>query len=666
MDPDIAQIQTSEAPEPSVEASAAPPPKKRAKTANIAQIQGALKRRGKKKSLSLLTDMPLDVIFEIFSNLLPGDLIALSRSNKAFRTLLFHRSSITVWRSARNNVPGLPDCPPELSEPAYANLLFTTNCHYCGRQGTQIIEWLLLTRCCKSCRENPAFFFDATNHPNDHKRDWLRSYLPSITRGRNTYVRMSDLAPFLEQWETQGNDNGGIDHLLKRSKEKTKLLKQRLLPHQLWDEQRNRNRELELDAIRKQRRRAVWDKLSETGLGDEKAFLNSSQKDFLRNMEGMKEPTPLTERNWLKIKDPIISWVQRARRERIREQRSAPYTTAINAIRPLLDAYGRTRPLTDCFPTTMDFCCIPQARAYIDELVTSGAALDAAHFTGLIPIAIQQWHNDASQHLYPLLPPWLIGTRHPDVLRSALVWFHCASKGSYPLPCNDTTIGYPRILVHTHTRHERRRVDEPQSPDDDLANAVCDIYLCSSYMLDPAQLKANITFDLHASFAAAEIVQLCGLDPSTASAEEMDELDARIACVPCKEIITWRKAVSHVYKPCHAGQREWVLLDDADCAALKKLEAKDRPKTTTGTFWCMRCRRFDRAMCNFFFSHKGLKALKAHMERAHGVVQFRPKYGVDYYVPDGEPTNDNERPLPVMYKELDFKVSTPELIALGW
>lgn len=42
------------------------------------------------------------------------------------------RSSITIWRAARRNLDGLPDCPDTLSEPAYASLLFTTNCTVCA------------------------------------------------------------------------------------------------------------------------------------------------------------------------------------------------------------------------------------------------------------------------------------------------------------------------------------------------------------------------------------------------------------------------------------------------------------------------------------------------------------------------------------------------------
>jgi len=34
-----------------------------------------------------------------------------------------------VWRTARRQVRGLPDCPADMTEPEYANLLFYSRCH---------------------------------------------------------------------------------------------------------------------------------------------------------------------------------------------------------------------------------------------------------------------------------------------------------------------------------------------------------------------------------------------------------------------------------------------------------------------------------------------------------------------------------------------------------
>ena len=84
---------------------------------------------------------------------------------------------------------------------------------------------------------------------------------------------------------------------------------------------------------------------------------------------------------------------------------------------------------------------------------------------------------------------------------------------------------------------------EPQSAADDLVNAFCEKLTYSTQAYSEDVCKSTVVFDLHASFAACEVVACCGMDPATATAEELDALDARVACVPCKLLMTWRKAV---------------------------------------------------------------------------------------------------------------------------
>lgn len=67
--------------------------------------------------------------FQILRLLEPRDLLNLARTSKPFRELLMSRSSASMWKAARENVEGLPDCPAHLSEPAYANLCFFPYCH---------------------------------------------------------------------------------------------------------------------------------------------------------------------------------------------------------------------------------------------------------------------------------------------------------------------------------------------------------------------------------------------------------------------------------------------------------------------------------------------------------------------------------------------------------
>ena len=39
------------------------------------------------------------------------------------------RSAAKFWKRARENLVNFPECPLDMSEPAYANLMFSPHCH---------------------------------------------------------------------------------------------------------------------------------------------------------------------------------------------------------------------------------------------------------------------------------------------------------------------------------------------------------------------------------------------------------------------------------------------------------------------------------------------------------------------------------------------------------
>ncbi|RDB26165.1 hypothetical protein Hypma_006658 [Hypsizygus marmoreus] len=101
--------------------------------------------------LERLTEVPLDILFEIFSHLHPLDLLRLARTTKTLRSILMQRSATSVWKATISNVDGLPPCPPDLDEPEYVNLAFDDHCHFCFVSGVNDIFWSCRVRCCKSC-----------------------------------------------------------------------------------------------------------------------------------------------------------------------------------------------------------------------------------------------------------------------------------------------------------------------------------------------------------------------------------------------------------------------------------------------------------------------------------------------------------------------------------
>jgi hypothetical protein len=65
---------------------------------------------------------------QIFGYLIPLDILHLSWTSKGLHDVLARRSAQCVWQRARANVRGLPECPDDLTEAAYARLVFDAHC----------------------------------------------------------------------------------------------------------------------------------------------------------------------------------------------------------------------------------------------------------------------------------------------------------------------------------------------------------------------------------------------------------------------------------------------------------------------------------------------------------------------------------------------------------
>ncbi|ELU42957.1 F-box-like domain-containing protein [Rhizoctonia solani AG-1 IA] len=96
---------------------------------SLNELEGAL--RG-------VIGLPIEILIEVLGYLALPDTLALSRSSKFFRRILMNPSAATlnVWRASIENVPGLPSCPKDLSEPQYAALIYSHHCTYLGADGS--------------------------------------------------------------------------------------------------------------------------------------------------------------------------------------------------------------------------------------------------------------------------------------------------------------------------------------------------------------------------------------------------------------------------------------------------------------------------------------------------------------------------------------------------
>ncbi|GAA5825901.1 hypothetical protein JCM11251_000046 [Rhodosporidiobolus azoricus] len=121
--------------------------------------KGKSRKRGKenervKPQVDLLKTMPMDMLVEIFSYLLPSELLALSRTSKPYRELLTAKQAKSVWRASRRLI-NMPDLGAgDMSEMAYAHLMFGKKCEACGKGRTGRADHFLRVRLCPDCAKD--------------------------------------------------------------------------------------------------------------------------------------------------------------------------------------------------------------------------------------------------------------------------------------------------------------------------------------------------------------------------------------------------------------------------------------------------------------------------------------------------------------------------------
>ena len=101
------------------------------------------------------------------------DLLRLARTSKDLRRLLMNRDSAHIWKAVIGDAEDIPDCPNDLSPPAYVNLLYHSMCHVrllyslsvlafgglinghgqkCGKGPCEKIYWDCRARYCNRCK----------------------------------------------------------------------------------------------------------------------------------------------------------------------------------------------------------------------------------------------------------------------------------------------------------------------------------------------------------------------------------------------------------------------------------------------------------------------------------------------------------------------------------
>ncbi|QRV84693.1 valine-tRNA ligase [Ceratobasidium sp. AG-Ba] len=272
--------------------------------------------RGKQGGLKSIMNMPFDVFTEIASCLTPGDLVALSWSNKSLRKMLLQRSASHIWRCAQSNVHGLPSCPPGMSEPQYAVLVFGKVCTICGASTRAKVDPFLHARLCSSCRDehlieisrwaNPILIHNDLVEHSECTGVKLKS-APHPRGARPVFSLVRSVKEVLEKREMYLMDDDMSKLFDWNDARIVQVAKLRKHGEQLKSflESVKTSREGELDDMRKQRQDTIKERLRSLGWTDRdwSEFLASDSIEWRTLVDS---PKPLTARIWNNILPKLV------------------------------------------------------------------------------------------------------------------------------------------------------------------------------------------------------------------------------------------------------------------------------------------------------------------------------------------------------------------------
>ncbi|KIK59137.1 hypothetical protein GYMLUDRAFT_44893 [Collybiopsis luxurians FD-317 M1] len=513
--------------------------------------------RGVRGKLGLLErlakDMPLDVILEIFCYLDPGDLFRLARTTKDLRGILMSKSSEIVWRTARENVEGLPPRPEDLNEPQYAHLLYESYCHVCGHKPCDSVFWSFHMRCCKKCASDTFPRYDELDlvaglPPKYYERfrdTLLREQLKGSWRPSEVVCHTEITARYKAEFKTLRTRTDRKEWIARKSNERLMRVEHASLCQE-WLQARLDQRSSKLDNIREQRKEAILERLEEVGWREEAELSMNTvwPWDDFASHKLVRQPKKLTDYGWNSIKTELVEWLKKQKEDRLERYRRSTLERRYNLLDvEYLQAMSR-HDLRDPFPGKGDIFTSEYFEGLIwdtplDEEVTAESM--KSKLLSHLPLIIDKWRPAKIEKLVQIMQKSRPGAAVSD-LHLATTVFECTE-------CSPRTLMYyPQMFYHSCC------FNNPETHSSRMA----EFY----YFFSNPWSSKSLVLSKFGSQVAKNIVEGCSLDPTTATIQDLNNANPLIECTSCNSYGSWYSGRLFMRWPSAIGteHRSHVLL----------------------------------------------------------------------------------------------------------
>ncbi|KAH8117634.1 hypothetical protein DFH11DRAFT_1035226 [Phellopilus nigrolimitatus] len=236
------------------------------------------------------------------------------------------KSSKSAWKAAGENV-SLPECPGDLSEPEYADLIYGKGCYNCNAPLAKNLYMPFRLRLCKNCyyadcglgyqiasdygehvrkdkvvyRLAPYELADARFESDIEDDSWRLDY------GEQRYDREVFSKVLHKYVRLKGQER--TDYVKRRMEYTTKVM-----DVEQWFKDNDKRKENEKQAISDRRRESIFTKLKELGYNDEDFGLYDYGPDDHYTWHHLtEEPKELTDKIWKRIKPQLEEQIRTRR-----------------------------------------------------------------------------------------------------------------------------------------------------------------------------------------------------------------------------------------------------------------------------------------------------------------------------------------------------------------
>ncbi|PPQ75135.1 hypothetical protein CVT24_010097 [Panaeolus cyanescens] len=512
---------------------------------NLKVVKKPKKLKKQQGALTKLLDMPLDILLEIFGHLQPADLLSLGRVSQEFRQLVMSAEFKCIWIQCRTRLAdNSPECPQDITEPMFAELVFGKGCLNCKRVGVHLHTlWQARTRLCTNCISKTfvsATFIRPLKLPQD-----IFDMVPSIKVKRD----MLYSPKYANMWAKEY-------HALKTAVEQVKWEKTKLrylrsvAKHakacEAWVVEAKHSIEAEKDRNVEERQAKLLEMAKEMGWADE--ILRRYFKDLPFSSELDKIcQKPFTDESIEKAKVIINDMMKNTQEERLTEEKEELFRSRMEVLQTAYDQAVQDWLPTNNAPYISDFFVVPHIRSVVVDTppeftVTREHFFDKDTFSGLVEEARSIRRKKCLEVIangYKKIQTIKAEYDPETVLNLATTAF---TFENYRLPENTSfnaaqALSWKSSLALLSGSQKLPLVER-------VALQV--------FKYSPWNAENAIIFNWMAHDIITNLMNLCGIDPLTTTLMEMNTLDPIFECVPCNKMsrgrlmMRWATAVSHI------------------------------------------------------------------------------------------------------------------------